>query len=98
MSSPNVTVGYLVPEFEVWNMQYAPLVDKAAEDFSPEPGLAESWEVSEDGLSVTYTLREGLLWSDGTPLTAGVSPTPSIARATRSGTTTSPPHRTSTPS
>jgi peptide/nickel transport system substrate-binding protein len=70
MSSPNVTVGYLVPEFEVWNMQYAPLVDKAAEDFSPQPGLAESWEVSDDGLTVTYTLREGLLWSDGTPLTA----------------------------
>ncbi len=33
------------------------------------PGLAESWEVSEDGLTVTFHLRESK-WSDGTPLTA----------------------------
>lgn len=37
---------------------------------SLEPGLAESWEISEDGLTYTFTLREGLKWSDGTPLTA----------------------------
>lgn len=34
------------------------------------PGAAESWEPSEDGLSWTFTLREGQVWSDGTPLTA----------------------------
>ena len=34
------------------------------------PGLAESSEVSEDGLTVTYHIRDGLLWSDGRPLTA----------------------------
>ena len=34
------------------------------------PGLAESREISEDALTVTYHLREGLLWSDGRPLTA----------------------------
>ena len=70
MSSPNVAVGYLVPEFEVWNLQYATLTDKAADDFANIPGLAESWEGSEDGLTWTYTLREGLQWSDGEPLTA----------------------------
>lgn len=70
MSSPNVTVGYLVPEFEVWNLQYATLTDKAAADFATTPGLAESWESSDDGLTHTYTLREGLQWSDGEPLTA----------------------------
>lgn len=31
---------------------------------------AERMEVSADGLTYTFTLREGLLWSDGTPLTA----------------------------
>jgi oligopeptide transport system substrate-binding protein len=36
----------------------------------PQPGMAESWEVSEDGKIYTFTLREGLTWSDGTPLTA----------------------------
>ena len=34
-----------------------------------EPLLAESWEISEDGLSLTFVLRE-VLWSDGQPLTA----------------------------
>ncbi len=33
------------------------------------PGIAESWEVSEDGLTVTFKLRESN-WSDGSPLTA----------------------------
>jgi oligopeptide transport system substrate-binding protein len=33
------------------------------------PGIAESWEVSEDGLTITFNLRESN-WSDGTPLTA----------------------------
>ena len=70
MSSPNVAVGYLVPEFEVWNLQYAALTDKAPADFETIPGLAESWEASDDGLTYTYTLREGLKWSDDEPLTA----------------------------
>ncbi|MFP4376280.1 MAG: ABC transporter substrate-binding protein [Spirochaetales bacterium] len=35
-----------------------------------EPSMAESWEISDDELTVTYTLREGLEWSDGTPITA----------------------------
>ncbi|MBD2000673.1 ABC transporter substrate-binding protein [Leptolyngbya sp. FACHB-541] len=35
-----------------------------------EPALAESWEVSEDAQRIVFTLREGLQWSDGAPLTA----------------------------
>jgi len=34
------------------------------------PALAESWDISEDGLQIVFTLREGLKWSDGQPLTA----------------------------
>lgn len=34
------------------------------------PSLAEWWEISDDGLRYTFRLREGLTWSDGTPLTA----------------------------
>jgi peptide/nickel transport system substrate-binding protein len=70
LDSPNVTAGYLVSSYELWNLQYATLTDKAADDFETIPGLAESWEASDDGLTYTYTLREGLQWSDGEPLTA----------------------------
>ncbi|HEY4606389.1 MAG TPA: ABC transporter substrate-binding protein, partial [Acidimicrobiia bacterium] len=66
----NPTAGFAVSEYEVWNVHYATLTDKAADDFATIPGLAESWEGSDDGLTYTYTLREGLLWSDGEPLTA----------------------------
>jgi peptide/nickel transport system substrate-binding protein len=34
-----------------------------------EPALAESWTVSPDGRMQTFTLREGVQWSDGQPLT-----------------------------
>lgn len=33
-------------------------------------GQAESWETSEDGLTWTFTMRDGLKWSDGTDLNA----------------------------
>ena len=39
-------------------------------DGSTIPGNAESWTIGEDGLTYTFTLREGLKWSDGSPLTA----------------------------
>ncbi len=35
-----------------------------------EPGIAESWDVSEDGLEWTFHLRENAKWSDGKPVTA----------------------------
>ena len=34
------------------------------------PGQAESWDVSEDGMTWTFHLREGLKWSDGSELNA----------------------------
>jgi ABC-type oligopeptide transport system substrate-binding subunit len=33
-------------------------------------GLAKEWAISEDGLTITYTLRDDWAWSDGTPITA----------------------------
>lgn len=42
-----------------------------AADGSPILGSAERHEVSEDGLTHTFTIREGLTWSDGVPVTAG---------------------------
>lgn len=34
------------------------------------PGLAESWDISKDGLTYTFHLRPGLKYSDGSPLSA----------------------------
>jgi len=34
------------------------------------PGMAESWEISPDGLTYTFHLRPGIKWSNGEPLTA----------------------------
>lgn len=40
------------------------------QDGNLAPGQAESWETSEDGLTWTFHLRDGLKWSDGSDLTA----------------------------
>jgi oligopeptide transport system substrate-binding protein len=39
-------------------------------DGVPREGQAKSYKVSDDGTTYTFTLRDGLKWSDGTPLTA----------------------------
>jgi len=36
----------------------------------PEPELASSWKVSNDGRTITFQLRQGVQFSDGTPFTA----------------------------
>lgn len=40
------------------------------DDSKPIPGLAETIDVSEDGLTYTFTLRDDIKWSNGEPITA----------------------------
>jgi oligopeptide transport system substrate-binding protein len=47
-----------------------PLV-KLDDDLNPIPNAAESFETSEDGLTVTFVLRDDLQWTNGDPVTAG---------------------------
>jgi peptide/nickel transport system substrate-binding protein len=70
IDSMSPLIGVTVAAYEAWNIQYATLTDKAANDFHTIPGLAKSWKGSDDGKTWTYTLRDGLKWSDGKPLTA----------------------------
>ena len=37
---------------------------------APEPELATSWDISEDGLTWTFHMRDDVKWSDGNPVTA----------------------------
>jgi ABC-type oligopeptide transport system substrate-binding subunit len=46
-----------------------PLI-KLDEDLNPVPNLAESWDVSEDGKTVTLKLRDDGQWTNGDPVTA----------------------------
>lgn len=39
-------------------------------DLNPLPSLAESWQVSEDGKTITFKLRPGVKFHNGTPLTS----------------------------
>ncbi len=67
-----------------WPNQFNPIIGTATgllyimwpgliqwdENYNYIPDLAESWEVSEDGLTYTFHLREDGKWSDGEPITA----------------------------
>ncbi len=52
------------------NMMLRGLVDIDPNNSAVVPELAKEWEASEDGLTLTFHLRRGLRWSDGTPFTA----------------------------
>lgn len=39
-------------------------------DFKPVPDLAQSWTISDDGLTYTFNLREQVKWHDGKPFTS----------------------------
>jgi oligopeptide transport system substrate-binding protein len=64
---PQVVQG--VPEAHVMQALFESLLDEDPKDLHPLPGLAKSWEISPDGLVYTFHLREGIKWSDGSPIT-----------------------------
>lgn len=56
---------------DIWHLMYDRLVGFNPISGEFEPRMAESWEVSGDGLSWTFRLRDGLSWSDGRSITSG---------------------------
>jgi oligopeptide transport system substrate-binding protein len=65
---PHITTG--IPEYHIQEALFEGLVVKNPATLGPEPGVAESWEVSDDGLIYRFHLRADARWSDGKPLTA----------------------------
>jgi len=65
MSSPTADYAVMAPIYEGL-LTY----EKDGESMVLSPALAESFEVSDDGLQVTFELREGIEFQDGTPFNA----------------------------
>jgi peptide/nickel transport system substrate-binding protein len=66
----NPFAGFLSISYEVYADVYDLLTGWSQKDFSPVPGIAESWTASPDGKTWTFKIRSGVKWSDGQPLTA----------------------------
>jgi oligopeptide transport system substrate-binding protein len=59
-----------VGEFNVLSALLEGLVAEDPHDLHPVPGVAERWEISEDGKTYTFHLRHNAKWSNGDPVTA----------------------------
>lgn len=67
-TSLDPTKGQAIGDNEIQHAITEGLVRNTAGDI--QPGLAEKWEVSDDGLTYTFHIREDAKWSDGEALTA----------------------------
>jgi ABC-type transport system substrate-binding protein len=63
LASDSTTINMLGQVFE-------PLLGASPIDGQPVPGLADSWTVSDDGLTYTFALNTAAKWHDGTDVTA----------------------------
>jgi peptide/nickel transport system substrate-binding protein len=54
----------------IGRMAFEFLTLPSAEDATPTGGVAEKWDTSADKLTWTFTIRQGMKWSDGRPVTA----------------------------
>lgn len=65
---PHVVTG--VPEHHVIAALFEGLVAEDPKDLHPVPGVAKSWEISDDGITYTFNLRDDAKWSHGRQVTA----------------------------
>ncbi|HWT82883.1 MAG TPA: peptide ABC transporter substrate-binding protein, partial [Candidatus Methylomirabilis sp.] len=66
---------YLDATKTTWKRQWEPSLvqeplTRRNNQYEIEPAAAERWEISKDGLTWTFHLRKGMVWSDGKPFTA----------------------------
>lgn len=62
---PHIATG--VPEHHIISALMEGLVHKHGETLEPRPGVAESWDISDDGRIYTFYLRKNARWSNGDP-------------------------------
>ena len=62
LNSINVVSSYILHAFEG--------LTKIDSNNNVKAGMAENWNISEDGLTYTFYIRKNAKWSDGNPLTA----------------------------
>ena len=65
---PHVVTG--VPENKIIRALFEGLAVKNPYTLEPEPGVAERWDISEDGTVVTFHINPQTRWSNGDPMTA----------------------------
>jgi oligopeptide transport system substrate-binding protein len=65
---PHTTVG--IPERQIQVALFEGLVSKSSDTLEIQPGVAHSWDISDDGLVYTFYLNENARWSNGDPITA----------------------------
>ena len=66
----NIMVADETTTTDVLNRVYDFIVARNILTLEWEGKLVESWVISDDSKTITFTMRKGLQWSDGTPLTA----------------------------
>ncbi|MDP6519336.1 MAG: peptide ABC transporter substrate-binding protein [Planctomycetota bacterium] len=59
-----------VPEGRVIKSIFEGLCSKHPATLAPVPGMAQSWQISPDGLTYTFSIRRGARWSNADPVTA----------------------------
>ncbi|CAA0116652.1 Periplasmic oligopeptide-binding protein [Halioglobus japonicus] len=65
---PHVVTG--IPESNIVKALFEGLAVKNPQTLESEPGVAQSWDISEDGLTITFHLNPEAKWSNGDPMTA----------------------------
>jgi oligopeptide transport system substrate-binding protein len=65
---PHIITG--ISEIRILSALFEGLVGQDPKDLSPVPGAASGWDVSENGRTYTFHLRENLKWSNGKQLSS----------------------------
>jgi len=68
--SLNPFIGYTLLSYHIYWENYDRLVRYDPETMEPVPGIAESWDISDDAKTWTFHIRHGVKWQDGKDLTA----------------------------